>query len=524
MKHVTLDENDWIAAEREISSRSLTEYLKLSWPVIEPINKYLHGWHMDAMGEHLAACAEGDITRLLINVPPGTSKSTETGVTFPSWLWGPGGKPGSRFISASHEAGLATRDNRKTRNLIESDWFQRRWPMELVHDQNEKTSFENKFGGFRQASAVKSMTGKRGDFVLWDDPHSPEKAYSPLERETAIRVFKETLPLRVVNPEKSVIIIVKQRLHEEDISGHILSNDYGYVHLCLPMEFEEARRCYTVIKPSYMKSKRLKARYDKKEKVFVPLGTEVDEKQIERLADVEVQRVYNVDPRTKEGELLLEKRFPRSVVERDKKVMGAFATAGQFQQRPTPREGGLFQKRWFNIIPAAPAGTRWVRAWDLAGTEASNAAFTAGVLMGKAPDESIIVGDATRGQLQGAAVERLLKNTASQDEALYGVVFGSLPQDPGSAGKSWAQHLLKVLMGYNYHFSPESGDKVTRAMGFSAQAEAGNVYLVKGDWNEAYLDELGSFPSGKWKDQVDASSRAFSELLNGSNYSLEGSL
>ena len=228
---------------------------------------------MDALADHLMATANGDITRLLINVPPGTSKSTGTGVFFPAWLWGPFGWPGARFIGASYEQGLATRDNRKTRLLIDSEWYQDRWPIELTSDQNEKTGFENIKQGFRQSCAVKSMTGKRGDFVLWDDPLSPEKANSETERDTALRVFNETLPSRLNDPENSVIIIIMQRLHEKDPSGHILANEFGYVHLCLPMEFEIERKCKTLI------------------------GFE--------------------DPRAEEGELLFPERFPRSVVERD---------------------------------------------------------------------------------------------------------------------------------------------------------------------------------------------------------------
>ena len=122
--------------------------------------------------------------------------------------------------------------------------------------------------------------------------------------------------------------------------------------------------------------------------------------------------------------------------------------------------------------------------------------------------------------LQGTAaeVERLLVNTAKQDG--YGV-RGSIPQDPGQAGKAQVQYLIKQLAGYTYTSSTETGDKETRVEPFAAQAEVGNVKIVKGAWNEAYLAELESFPSGTFKDQVDATSRAFNELVNGSSYTLE---
>jgi len=421
---------------------------------------------MDAMCEHLEAVARGDITRLLVNIAPGTSKSSAISVFFPAFLWGPFNWAGARFIGASYEQSLATRDNRKTRLLIESEWFQDRWPTTLTSDQNEKTGFENTARGFRQSCAVKSMTGKRGDFVAWDDPLSPEKANSDVERETANRVFDETLPTRLNDPKKSAIMIMMQRLHENDVSGHILSRDLGYEHLMLPMEFEPERKCYTSI------------------------GFQ--------------------DPRTQEGELLFADRFPRDVVERDKKAMGSYATAGQFQQRPAPREGGMFKRGWFNIVGAAPAGTIWVRGWDLAASTEQTSAYTAGVKIGRQPDGRFIIGSSVRGQLSANGAESLIVNTASQDGKETRI---SLPQDPGQAGKMQAQYLVRQLAGYVAKATPESGDKETRAEPLSAQSEAGNVDIMRGDWNEDFLDELCNFPNGKFKDQVDAATRAFDMLL-----------
>lgn len=463
---------DLIDLDREVSGDSFSEFVKAAWPHMDPAH-YVHNWHMDAVGEHLEACVEGEITRLLINVPPGTSKSNAVSVLFPAWMWGPFGRPTNKFIGASYERGLATRDNRKTRELIESQWYRDRWPIYMKRDQNEKTAFENTKGGFRQSSSVTGMTGKRGNVVVWDDPLNPEGASSEKERNTANRVFSETLPSRVVDPKKSVIIVVMQRLHEEDVSGYILAGDYGYEHLMLPMEFEQNRKCYTSI------------------------GFE--------------------DPRTKENELLFPERFPREVVERDKKVMGSYATAGQLQQRPAPRGGGMFQKSDFEIVGAAPSGCRWVRGWDLAGSDVEpgvDPAFTAGVLMGKSKDGTFYIQDMTRIQGTAGKVDKLLKNTATQDDADFHGVLGSIPQDPGSAGKDRAKYLIKHLAGHNYRKSPESGDKVTRAESMSAQAEAGNIKIVKGDWNKEFLDEITVFPVGKFKDQVDAATRAFNILTD----------
>lgn len=457
-----LTKADLEAVEREYCKRSLANFIKRAWPHVDP-QPYIHGWHMDAMAEHLEACATGQITRLLINIPPGTSKSTATSVFFPAWLWGPFGWPGARFIGASYEQSLATRDNRKTRMLIDSEWYQSLWPTKLTSDQNEKTGFENTAQGFRQSCAVKSMTGKRGDFVVWDDPLSPEKAYSETERDTANRVFAETLPTRLNNPEKSVIIVIMQRLHENDVSGYILARDLGYEHLCLPMEFEPERACKT--------------------------------------------KIGFTDPRKTEGELLFEKRFPREVVDRDKDVMGSFAVAGQFQQRPVPREGGMFKQHWFNPVPAIPAGTQFVRGWDLAASTKSDSPWTAGVKIGRTPAGRYIIADARRERV--TTPRQLIKTTAGHDGV---AVFISYPQDPGQAGKDQAKSIAQDLAGYRFKASPESGDKATRAEPFAAQCEAGNVDILKADWNAAYLDEVCAFPNGQFMDQVDATSRAFNEL------------
>ncbi len=470
MRQITA--TDLVAIEKEYCSRSLSSFIKRAWPQIDP-QPYVHGWHMDALSEHLEATAKGDIPRLLVNIPPGTSKSTATSVFFPAWLWGPFGWPGARFIGASYEQSLATRDNRKTRLLIESEWYQRHWPVKLTSDQNEKTGFENTHQGFRQSCAVKSMTGKRGDFVVWDDPLSPEKAYSETERDTANRVFAETLPTRLNNPEKSVIIVIMQRLHENDVSGYILARDLGYEHLCLPMEFEADRQCSTSI--------------------------------------------GFTDPRKTDGELLFEDRFSAEVVARDKSVMGSFAVAGQFQQRPVPREGGMFKRHWFNPVGAVPVGTRFVRGWDFAASTKADSPFTASVKIGQTPEGRILIADARRERVN--TPRKMVKNTATEDGQS---VFISYPQDPGQAGKDQAASMAKDLVGFSFSFSPESGDKATRAEPLAAQCEAGNVDILKGDWNAEFLDEICAFPFGEFMDQVDAASRAFNTLFQGNRTAIFG--
>jgi len=471
VKSLSLTKADVLALERELCRRSLADFAKMAWHVLEPSTPLKWGWALDAICQHLEAVTAGDIRRIVMNVPPGSMKSLLTGVIWPAWEWGPKGKPQTRILGTAHKQDLAVRDAMKCRRLITSKWYQDRWPIALTSDQNAKTKFENDRTGFREAMAFASMTGSRGDRVILDDPLSVDSANSEADLKAAELTFTEALPTRV-NNEQSAIVVIMQRLNERDTTGVILNRDLGYVHLCLPMRFEAERRCTT------------------------PIFT---------------------DPRQNDGELLFPERFPETAVAELEKTLGSYASAGQLQQRPAPRGGGMFRREWFKVVDAAPTGCKWVRGWDLAATADVSAAWTAGVLIGRAPDGRFYIKDARR--IQGSAndVERLLVNTASQDGV---AVRGSIPQDPGQAGKAQSQYLIKQLAGYAYTASPESGDKETRAMPLAAQAEAGNVLIVRGDWNEAFLAEMETFPMGKWKDQVDAATRAFGELASGSSYTL----
>jgi predicted phage terminase large subunit-like protein len=466
MHAVSLTEADFDEAERELCSRSLVEFTRQAWPILEPSHPYVHGWHMDAIAEHLEAVTAGQITRLLVNIPPGTMKSMSVCVFWPAWEWGPRKKPSMRFIGASHEEGLATRDNVKMRRLVQSGWYQRLWPLKMTGDQNAKTYFENERTGWRQSCPVRSMTGRRGDRVVWDDPHSVEDAHSDAALEEANRVFRETLPTRLNSPEHSAIIVVMQRLSEKDVSGVILAEQLGYDHLCLPMEYDGPGK---------------------------------------------VTSLGFVDPRREQGDLLFPARFPRAVVERDKKIMGAYAVAGQFQQRPAPKKGGEFEPDLITVVDALPAGPiRWCRGWDLAATEGAGD-YTAGVKLGQLGDGRYVVANVVREQYGTAKRDALIKSTASGDG--MGQAKQSLPQDPGQAGKGQVAGLTAMLAGHIVHSSPESGDKVVRARPFASQVNAGNVLMLRAPWNTAFTDELRLFPNGAHDDQVDAVARAFVGLL-----------
>lgn len=468
---VSLTADDARQAERILCERSLSYFIRRAWRQIIP-DTYQHNWHIDAIAEHLEAVAKGQITRLLVNVPPGTSKSTIIGVMYPAWLWGPGKQPGHRYIGAAHEQGLAVRDNRLMRALVTSEWYQSLWPIAMTGDQNEKLYFENEAHGFRQACAVASMTGRRGHTIAWDDPLSPEKAHSPAHRDTAIRILSETVPTRLNDPSKSAIIVVMQRLHEADPSGHIIANNLGYEHLCIPMEYEPGRNRPTSI------------------------GW--------------------VDPRTEDGELLDPVRFPREVVERDKKAMGSYAWAGQMQQRPAPAGGGVFRDEWWRYYTVLPSLTYRKIFADTAQKAKEENDYSVFQCWGYSADKRAYLLDQVRGKWE--APELLVQARAfwAKHKAVEGQgSLRAMEVEDKVSGTGLIQTLKRE--GIPIKGIQRIADKLTRAHDAAPYIEAGSVVLPQqSQWLSDYIAEFSAFPKGANDDQIDPTMDAIMEL-GGSN-------
>lgn len=464
--------------DRADSQERLVDFIRLTWSILEPARQFIHGWAVDAICEHLQAVTDGSITKLLVNVPPGCMKSLTTNVFWPAWEWGPRNHPSYRYIGASYSEALTVRDNRRCRALIGSALYQRLWGDRFRVDpgQDAKIRFDNDAKGFKIATSVGGLgTGERGDRFIIDDPHNVKEGESELKREEVLQWFTEVVPTRVNDAGKSAIIVIMQRVHEQDVSGLILAKELGYTYLCLPMEYEPDRACSTSI------------------------GFR--------------------DPRTLDGELLWPERFPKKYLEEDLKPSlrawgGTYAEAGQLQQRPTPRGGGLFQRRHFQFLDHAPSPkqtAKRVRGWDLAATKDGRGAYTVGLKMSRTHDGKIVIEDVRRIRGSPGEVEQLITSCAAADGVS---TQQDLPQDPGQAGKAQKAHLANSLQGYVFHFSPESGSKEDRARPLASQAEAGNVYVVRAPWNDAFLAEVSMFPNGEFKDQVDAASRAYARLIS----------
>ena len=451
----------------ELCRRSLAEFTRQAWSVLEPDTPLVWGWCLDAISLHLESISRGQIRKLLINVPPGHMKSLMTAVMWPAWVWT--WRPGWRLFSASYAANLALRDSVKTRQLIESDWyqstFQPSWGFQ--EDQNTKSFYRNSAGGERFATGVGgSTTGFRGDVVLVDDPLNAMDALSETSREHAWEWWRMAAASRLNSLETGAHVLMGQRLHHEDVFAHLIESG-KYEHLRLPSEFELDERCATSIWS---------------------------------------------DPRTTEGELLFPDRFPRDVIDEAKRELGPSHYEAQHQQRPTPKSGGYFDPSWFRRVANAPKDVRLrVRAWDLAATD-DGGDYTAGVKMSmtKAP-KRWCVEHVIRFRKGPAERNETIKQVTEADGKETKVYF---EQEPGSAGVFQVDQLRRELAGFSVSSDRPTGDKEVRADPFASQVKGGNVDIVEGPWIEDFLRELSQFPKGKNDDQVDAASAAFQFLAS----------
>src|SRR5271168_477551 len=235
-----------VKVERECAARSLREFVRQAWHVVEPATPFVPGWHIDAITDHLEAVTRGDIRNLLIYVPPRHMKSLLVSVLWPAWEWI--AHPERRWLYSSYAATLSIRDSVKCRTLIESPWYQRFWGdrYTLASDQNTKTRFDNNRSGYRIATSVGgTATGEGGDRIVCDDPHNVQDAESDSVRKATLDWFDVVMSTRVNDPRTAAMVVVMQRCHQRDLSGHLLEQG-GYEHLCLPAEYEGPGRVTSI--------------------------------------------------------------------------------------------------------------------------------------------------------------------------------------------------------------------------------------------------------------------------------------
>jgi predicted phage terminase large subunit-like protein len=329
----------------KIAEKSYYEFSKQAWKTVEWSTPLIENWHMPVLCEHLEAVYRREIRNLLINIPPMMSKTSFVSIFFLPWVWLQ--NPEERFMYASYNASLSLDDSVKCRRVIESEWYQGNWgeKVTLQRDQNAKGIFENTYGGFRKATSVKiPPTGRHVNFLICDDPNNLKDGESEATRHSVNRWWTQEWQSRLNDPQKDVKIVVQQRLHSKDVSGTILDSEQSeeWTQVILPMEFEKSRRSTTIALP----------------------GTN--------------GKVWQ-DPRTIDGELLFPKRFDEQFVSSMKASLGSYGYAGQYQQRPSPKEGGIIKVEYFKPWKYSSPPDLFMRlqSWDTALTANEESSYSA---------------------------------------------------------------------------------------------------------------------------------------------------
>ncbi|WP_290846101.1 phage terminase large subunit [Henriciella sp.] len=419
---------------------------------------YLDNWHIRSISWKLEQIRSGACKRLIITVPPRSLKSFTVSVAWPAFLLGH--EPTSNLMCVSYGEELASDLARQCRRLIEETDYARIFPRTRLA-RTAANDLETTQGGRRFATTNGGvLTGRGGDIIIIDDPQKPEDAQSEVKRRSTIKWFENTLSTRLNHKAEGAIILIQQRLHEEDLAGHLLSKG-GWDHLDLPAIAEHDERI------------------------------EIDQDEVHV---------------RKEGEALHPERESLADLDRQRQEMGSYAFSAQYQQRPVPEAGNLIQPSWFRRFEDAPEikpGVRTIQSWDFAVTDSAGSDFTV-CLTALVHRNQIWIVDICRTKLNYPAQKRLYGELARKWR----------PQSVLLERAANGQPLLDDLRanGVPGIMSPigikPNGSKVERLSVYSGRIEAGDVHLPrKAPWLDAFLHEMAAFPNGKHDDQVDALSQ-----------------
>lgn len=484
-------------AVKQSVKKSLYKFIRYFWDTYSE-DKFVENWHIQKICEELEKVARNVSDKkpkeydLIINVPPGTTKTATGSIFFPIWCWV--NWHWIRFITTSHSDPLSLESAEYSRDIIRSDKFKAMFPeLEVKQDKDTKSNFrvvkkeivyEGRAprvlqGGGRISTSVKgSVTGFHAHILIADDLSDPRKAVSEAEIKTVNHYWDHTLSQRKTDRKITVRILIMQRLSESDVTGHELAKKKDKLkHICLPGVLKWGDQDYSkLVSPKeYLKYYTADGLFDKNRLGFNEL---------------------------KEAEADL----------------GQYGFAGQIGQTPAPPGGGMFKVDKFMIMDRSIPDVnivRTVRYWDKAGTaeeelkKGQEAAYTCGTKISLMRNGKWFVHDRVKGRWGTDERERVIKSTAEADGRNAEVW---IEQEPGSGGKDSAKGTILNLAGFHVEAERPSGDKVTRADPYSVQVNEGNVWLQKGDWNKDFKDEHKTFPFGKFKDQVDSAAGAFNQL------------
>jgi predicted phage terminase large subunit-like protein len=475
--------------EAELCSRELVEFFRQGWGVVEPGVKFVDGWHVEAIAEHLSAVSRGEIRNLIINVPPRHSKSTLVSVMWPAWEWT--FLPHTQWLYGSYAQVLSVRDSIKCRRLILSPWYQERWgnKFTLTGDQNLKTRFDNSANGYRIASSVDgSNTGEGGDRIVIDDPHNMREIFSDVVRESVIEWWRTTMSTRLNNPKTGARVLVMQRGHEVDLAGYMLSTMDDVVHLVLPGEYEPGRKCKTPVM--------IRGQLNK----YLAPGKTFE------------------DPRTLPGSLLTPERFGPREMRSLRVELGEFGYASQVQQRPVPDGGGILKradwKRWDKKDP--PEFDFVLQSYDTAFEEGEENDYTARTSWGVFLHSP--TGDPRDARWCAMLIDMMNERLTFPDlrakaQKSYKEMKADLilVEKKGS-GMSLIQELKRAKIPVRAW--KVKGDKVARAHVGSLFLREGSVYYMPRKWSETVIRQCEMFPAGEHDDIVDTCAQAWTYLRN----------
>lgn len=465
--------------ERARFEGDLAAFLEAGWRYIDP-SPFVSGWHLEAIADHLQAVADGEIRRLIINVPPRSSKSSIVSVAFPAWLWarsqhGPLSGPHVQFLFASYAQSLSLRDSVKTRRLIESPWYQKFWGdrFKLTGDQNTKIRFENNQGGYRLATSVGgSLTGEGAAIIVCDDPNNAIEMESEVIRDGTNTWWDEALSTRLNDPKTGAYIIIQQRLHQDDLTGHILGRSQGeWVHLNLPMRYDPERHCSTSI------------------------GFD--------------------DPREADRELLCPERMGETEVVDLERRLGPYAASGQLQQSPVPKGGGIIKRSYWKLWEPKdgskifPPFELVIAFLDTAYTEKEENDPSAMTVWGVWRDAD----GNPQVMLTYAWTKRLEFNDLVEKSAVtcreYKV--DRLLIESKAAGISVAQEIRRVHSRASFGvqlIDPKAQDKTARLYSIEHLFAEGLIWAPDRDWADACIDQCEAGPRGSHDDLADTTSGA----------------
>lgn len=474
------------------AEESLLEFTRQAFDIIEPGVTFSDNWHLHAICDHLEAVTSGEIENLVINIPPGCMKSILVSVMWPAWMWIK--RPEARIMGASYGVDLSIRDAMKCRDIITSEWYQSNWPsVQIRAGDDQKTKYGLTPGGWRMATSVGGRaTGEHPDFKIVDDPMNAAQADSDAERESANIWFDRTLSTRGKSRGARTVVVM-QRLHELDTTGHILAEGYDYVHLCLPMRYD-GERSKTII------------------------GWE--------------------DPRTTKGSLLWPEMFPEKSVRELEKALGEYGTAGQLAQRPAPAGGGILKIDHFQLWPhdrETPVIEYVVQSVDPAYTEKTQNDPTAFQGWG------VFTHNGKRGALllDCWAEHLTFPDLRSKLIDEWHSVYGKTSQRKGKKAdvllieaKASGLSLIQDLRQANLPaipYNPGSADKINRAHQAAPILELDCLYILESakepgrpvTWARDFISELEKFPNGAHDDQCDAFSQVIIYLRDNGWFELD---